>query len=508
MAGRTAEQAYEELSKHLKEVSLLRSTGELLGWDEQTYMPPEGGAHRAEQSALLAGLAHERAASPRLGELITELEHSPLVVEADSPAACNIREARRDYNKAVRLPRSLVEEISRTSSLAQQQWIEARKNSHFATFEPWLEKIIRLKRQEAAALAGPNEPPYDALLDQYEPGLTGDEVRGLFTPLREGLVKLLDRIRGAKTKTDPGLLARRFPIESQRQFCREVAEAVGFRFHAGRIDEAVHPFCTGVGPGDVRLTTRYSERDFAMGLYGVLHEAGHGMYEQGLDAASYGLPMGAPASLGVHESQSRLWENFVGRSKAFWKHFLPRATMAFPEALKGVDVDSMYAAVNHVEPSFIRVEADEVTYNLHILLRFELEDALIGGALSAAELPGEWNARFTKYFGITPSRDSDGCLQDIHWSIGLIGYFPTYSLGNMYAAQLYAAASDQLGSMDDLCAGGRFLALRNWLNEQVHRRGRQYPPEKLIEVVTGVKLSPEPLLNHLRAKFEPLYGLA
>jgi carboxypeptidase Taq len=393
------------------------------------------------------------------------------------------------------------------STLAQQAWVDARKNSDFPKFLPWLERVVALKREEAAAIGYGDGVPYDALLDAFEPGATTREVEAVFAPLRDGLVELVAAIATSGRQPEASILTRRYPVDAQREFSVEAARQIGFNFDEGRLDTAAHPFCSGFGPGDCRLTTRYNEHHFPGAFFGVLHEAGHGIYEQGLDKAAFGTPMGDAASLGIHESQSRMWENFVGRSRSFWSHFFPPARRAFPEALGAVSAEDFYAAINDVRPSLIRVEADEVTYNLHIMLRFELEQALVAGALRPADVPGAWNETFARYFSIAPANDAEGCLQDIHWSGALIGYFPTYALGNMYAAQLFEAARAALGNLDDQFARGEFEPLRSWLNANVHRRGKQYPAPKLIEVVSGRPLSHEPLMAHLHAKFDPLYGL-
>ncbi|MBS0263058.1 MAG: carboxypeptidase M32, partial [Planctomycetes bacterium] len=443
---RTPQQAYANLTERLKTTALLESCSAVLGWDEQTYMPPGGAEHRANQLSLLAGLCHERATDPVNGELLSELEASPLA-KGDTPVAANIREIRRDYNRATKLPRRLVEELSHTCTLSQQAWVAARKQSRFSEFQPWLEKVVALKREEAQAIGFGNGVPYDALLDAFEPGLTAAEVTRLFAPLRDELVTLIAAVRDSGRQPDREIITRSYPVETQREFSMAAARQIGFSFDDGRLDTAAHPFCSGFGPGDVRLTTRYDEHHFPGAFFGTLHEAGHGIYEQGLDRSSYGLPTGAACSLGIHESQSRMWENFVGRSRAFWRHFYPKAQQAFPQALGATTVDDFYAAINDVQPSFIRVEADEATYNLHILLRFDLERPLIAGDLQPADVPGVWNDTFLKYFGIVPPNDAQGCLQDIHWSAGLIGYFPTYCLGNMYAAQFFDCASRELGDL-------------------------------------------------------------
>ncbi|MGE3314287.1 MAG: carboxypeptidase M32 [Planctomycetaceae bacterium] len=496
---------YDELIADLKKAAILSSISSLAGWDEQTYMPKGGVSHRSEQSSLLAGMLHERATSARRGELIAALEGSDLGDEF-SVRRINIREARRQYNKAVKLPQRLVEELSRVCSFAQQAWVEARKKKDYKTFEPWLEKVVALKKEEAAAI-GYKEAPYDALLDDYEPGATASSIQKIFTPLREELVKLVQQIGASRKRPDVSILTRKYPVDAQKRFATEAASKIGFNFDEGRLDETAHPFCSGIGPGDTRLTTRYDEHHFPGAFFGVLHEAGHGIYDQGTDRDAYGTPKGCAVSLGVHESQSRMWENFVGRSRAFWTYFFGDARKAFPEALASTSLDDFHFAINDVRPSMIRVESDEVTYNLHIMLRFEIEQALTSGALNVKDVPSAWNEAFTRSFGITPKDDSEGCLQDIHWSFGGIGYFPTYSLGNMYAAQLFEAAARDLGDLHAQFAKGEFDPLRKWLNRQVHEPGQTYPPAKLIERITGSPPSHEPLVAHLRAKFTPLYGL-
>jgi len=502
-----AHKTYEELLGELKTVALLGSCAAVLGWDEQTYLPPAGAEHRANQLGLLAGMGHERATSPRIGELLAELESSGSLGEPDSPISVNVREARRSYDRATKLPRRLVEELSRVTSLAQQAWVGARKEKDFPAFQPWLEKILKLKREEAEAIGYGEGVAYDALLDDYEPGAKTADVQAVFAPLRDATVELVTAIRESGKGPDISILSRNYPIEAQRKFGTDVAAKIGFDFNAGRLDVAAHPFCSGFGPGDCRLTTRYDEHHFPGAFFGTLHEAGHGIYEQGLDPEAFGTPMGETTSLGIHESQSRLWENFVGRSRAFWDGFYGPAQQAFPEALGDVSQQDFYAAINDVRPTFIRVEADEVTYNLHIMLRFELEQKLISGDLLPADVPAAWNETFSEYLGITPPDDAQGCLQDIHWSAGLFGYFPTYALGNMYAAQFFAAAQQELGNLQAMFTRGEFQPLKEWLNENIHRRGKQYRADRLVEVVTGKGLSQEPLVAHLHGKFDELYGL-
>ncbi len=501
------ESSYRELLALLRDTALMGSCANVLGWDEQTYLPLAGVEHRSEQLALLAGLTHERATSPRIGELLSELEQSGSLGDAESALAVNVREARHSYDRATKLPRALVEEISRTTTLAQSAWVVARKKSDFAEFLPWLEKMIGLKRDQAEAFGYPSGVPYDALLDEFEPGASSREIAAIFAPLRAELVPLVSAIKESSHRPNVALLTRRYQLDDQQRFAEAAARAIGFDFEAGRLDVAAHPFCTGLGPGDCRLTTRYNEHHFPGAFFGVLHEAGHGLYEQGVARAAFGTPMGEAVSLGIHESQSRLWENFVGRSRAFWQHDFPSAQQIFPEVLGDVSLDDWYAAINDVRPSFIRVEADEVTYNLHIMLRFELEQPLISGDLKPADMPAAWNEAFTRSFGMTPPDETHGCLQDIHWSAGLIGYFPTYALGNMYAAQFYDAAQRELGDLPAQFARGEFQPLRDWLRKNIHSRGKQLRAGELVQRVTGQPLSHQALITHLHRKFDALYGL-
>src|SRR5579883_1330774 len=519
--------AYDELIGRSREQAILASCSAVLGWDEQTYMPPGGAAHRSRQMALLAELHHERATDPRIGELLAIVEESALVAEPGSVAGANVRELRRTYDRRVRLPRTLVEELARTISMAQAEWVTARAASDFRRFRPWLETIIRLKREESTCLAdslasgGSARSVYDPLLDEYEPGARTTELVTLFEALRRELKPLVAAIVEAGSRPAGGgagrdssaaadaaaILRRRYPLERQRVFGEAVAAAVGFDFRRGRLDVAAHPFCTGIGVGDCRITTRFEEREFGDAFFGILHEVGHGLYEQGLDELHYGSPLGEAVSLGVHESQSRLWENLVGRSRGFWAYWLPMARRIFFDALDDVSLDSFHAAVNHVAPSLIRVRADEATNNLHIIIRFELEQDLLTGALPVGDLPAAWNQKYRETLGVTPSHDAEGCLQDIHWSAGLIGYFPTYTLGNLYAAQLFATAQAELGDLGDAFARGEFRELLGWLREKVHRQGQRYRPADLIERITGSRPDHRALIASLRGKYAELYGV-
>ena len=503
---RTPQEAYDGLIRRVKAVSLLGSCGAVLHWDHQTYMPPKGGAHRAEQLALLAGLCHEQFTAPEIGDLLSLAETGELARAPGSTVAVNLREIRRAYDRATRIPAALVRELARTSTLAQDVWVEARKASDFGRFRLWLEKLVGLKREEAQAV-GRGGALYDALLDEYEPGETAARLTQVFAELRPALVDLVGRIATSGRRPDLAILHRAYPIAAQEAFGKAVVTAFGFDFQAGRLDVTTHPFCSRIGPGDTRLTTRYNLHDFGDAFFSILHEAGHGLYDQGLDPERYGTPMGEAASLGIHESQSRLWENFVGRSRAFWDYWLPRARQVFPDALDGVGLDALVFAINDVRPSFIRVDADEATYNLHILLRFELEQALIAGDLAVVDLPAAWNERMVRDLGSAPPDDAQGCLQDIHWSGGSFGYFPTYTLGNLYAAQFFAKAQAELGDLEEQFRRGEFVPLREWLNQKIHREGQRNRAVDLVAAVTGEPLNPAYLLRHLREKLGLLYGV-
>jgi carboxypeptidase Taq len=501
----TSQEAYAALIESYREKCLLDSAGGVLGWDERTYLPPKGSAFRADQMALLAKLGHGMLTQPRIGELLAKVEGSELVKDPETDAAVNVREIRRVYDRAVKMPARLVEEIARTTTRAQNVWQEARAKNDFPAFAPWLEKIVSLKREEAQAV-GYRESPYDALLDEYEPSATAREITKVFAELRAELVPLVASITNSPKKPRTELLQREYPVDRQHLFGMSAAAAIGFDFAAGRLDVTTHPFCSGMGPGDCRLTTRYHAREFNQGFFGILHEAGHGIYEQGLVGEHFGTPLGQAVSLGIHESQSRLWENQVGRSRPFWEHFFPRLRQMFPGTVDDATLDDWMLAINAVARSFIRVEADEATYNLHIILRFELEQALLTGDLKPSDAPVAWNEKFVKFFDLTPPDDARGCLQDIHWSMGGLGYFPTYTLGNLYAAQLMQTARRDLSGLDDDFRRGDFSRLKGWLNDKIHRHGQRHRPGELCRRITGAALSHRPLLTYLREKYEGLYA--
>lgn len=502
--------AYAELVSKQKEVATLSAIGSLLGWDQETYMPPAGSEGRAEQQELLSTITHQRKISPRIGELLAACETEAKMLNGDSGALkASIREMRRDYDLATKLPTELVAEMAKTQSLSQDAWKHARANDDYAMFAPWLEKMLQLTRRKAECYGVPaGGELYDALLEEYEPGATAKQIEAIFTPLQPRLSSLVARLCDSPRKPVDALKGIHVSQEKQHAFGLDVLKAIGFDLEAGRLDTTAHPFCSGFGPGDTRLTTRYNTSSCLEPLSSTMHEAGHGIYEQGLPkAAEFGTPLSEATSLGIHESQSRMWENLVGRSRAFWTWALPVAKRNFAPAIDSLTLDQVYASVNQVQRSFIRVEADEATYNLHIMLRFGLERDLVSGRLPVKDLPAEWNKRFKAILGLDVPSHKLGCLQDVHWSFGLIGYFPTYTLGNLYAAQFWETINTAIPDLDAQMARGEFGALKKWLNENIHQHGRRFRAGELCERVTGKPLSPEPLMRYLESKYAPLYGV-
>ncbi|HEX5223430.1 MAG TPA: carboxypeptidase M32 [Verrucomicrobiae bacterium] len=494
---------YRQLLKRTREISFLNSSATVLNWDLETYLPSKAVPFRAEQLAYLGGTAHRKFTSAKMGQLISECEQQAF--PAESEAAANVREWRRSYNRATKIPSRLVEKMERTRALAREAWRKAREQSKFRLFRPHLEKILKVTLQFAGHW-GYQESAYDALVEGYETGVTAKQLRALFAELRPAIGSILGPAREKFAGIPENYLHGHYPIAAQQAFNRKVAEAIGFDFNAGRIDTTTHPFCETLGPRDCRLTTRYDESNFAQSLYGILHEAGHGLYEQGLLEEHFGTPMGAAVSLGIHESQSRLWENHVGRSRAFWEHWHQTACGYFPD-LKRFSPEQIYAGVNRVAPSFIRVEADQVTYDLHIMLRFEIEMELVEGRLKVVDVPARWNEAFEKLCGLKVTRDSDGCLQDIHWSIGVLGYFPTYTLGNLNAAQLMHRALAEQGALAGELARGEYSGLLRWLRAKVHHAGSRQRPQELMQRATGESTRTRYHLDYLRQKFVKARGV-
>lgn len=497
-----ASDTYQKFLKLLQEVGTASQVQSILGWDQETMMPPKGAGARAEQLAFLAGIVHERETSDELGNLISQLETEG---SEDPVVQTNVREMRRIFNRETKLPVELVKDIARATSHAQEAWSNARSESDFPAFAPHLDRLLDLKREVADKIGWDTEP-YDALMDEYEPGAYASVVQDVFDKLQAELVPLVQAIKDGPQQPDLSLLSRQVPVEAQRDLGMLLLELYHFDLEAGRLDVSTHPFCSGTSPGDVRLTTRYDETYFPSSLFGTMHECGHGLYEQGLNADYIGTPAARSISLGIHESQSRLWENQVGRSRPFWEFLysqFQRCTGAFDD----VPLDDFYFAINNVRPSLIRVEADEVTYGLHIMLRFDLERQMLAGKLDTSEIPDAWNAKYEELLGITPPNDREGCLQDIHWAFGIFGYFPTYQLGNLYSAQFFAAAEKAIPDLPSQIAQGDMAALREWLRENIHQHGQRYRANELCELVCGSGLSHEPYMQYLNSKFKPLYGL-
>ena len=470
----------------LREITLLSSTSATLDWDQETYAPAQSVAHRAKQLAYLQGRIHKLQTSEAFRDGLSALD----------PA--NQRELTHRYERATKLPQELVERDSETSSLAKAAWSEAREKNEFSTFSPHLAKLLEIAREKANHW-GYEDEPYDALLSEYERGAKTREIATLFDSIDTELAQIATAAVEASASIPANFLHGPAPIEAQQTLNREVAESLGFDFSQGRIDTTAHPFCTTLGPADVRLTTRYEDHDFASSLFGVMHETGHGLYEQGLPASDFHLPSGHAVSLGIHESQSRLWENHIGRSRPFWEKWYPRAQELFPH-LRKISLDDFLPAVNRAAYTPIRVEADEATYDLHILLRFKLERALLAGAPEVADVPAAWNDSFEKLFGFRPKNDTEGCLQDIHWSMGGLGYFATYSLGNINSAQLFQAAQKD-ESVSTAFSKGDFLPLLAWMQKNIHRHGSTLFPQDLMQQAAGSKTDPQPYLTHLRTRF-------
>jgi len=497
----------QALRDQLAVISDLRAAASVLQWDQQTYMPPGGGGGRALQLATLTRLAHEAFIAPRTAELLDACERLAATLDPDSDDAAIVRMTRRDYDRLTRLPADFVAERAREASLSTEVWKEARKRNDFAAYRPSLEKMVDFARRTAEYL-GYREHAYDALLDLYEPDMTAREVDVVFARLREVTVPFVQAIATRGRPVDDAVLHQDFPEDAQAAFGLAVAQAFGYDLSRGRLDVSAHPFASGFGTGDVRITTRYTRGNLTEAVFGIFHEAGHAMYEQGVAPELDRTLLARGASYALHESQSRMWENVVGRSRPFWEHYLPALRAHFPEQLAGVGVDTFYRAVNKVLPSLIRTSADEVTYNLHIMLRFDLEKALLEGTVRPAELPEAWNAKMEEYLGVRPPTDADGVLQDIHWSGGALGYFPTYTLGNVISVQLYEAATAAHPAIPEEIGRGEFSTLLGWLRQHVHRHGRKFLPREILQRATGQALTPEPYLGYLQRKFGEIYGLS
>jgi len=493
---------FDQFLNTTRTISDLEAANAVLSWDQETNMPPAASEGRAEQLATLSGVAHRMRTAPDYTGLLHDLRSDGSGLEEWQRAA--VRETSRDIERASKLPERHVSTLARESALAHDAWKRARAASDFSLFRNNLRALVELKRQEAE-LVGYGAHPYDALLDIFEPGMTVSTLRPIFERLLDGTRKLLGTIRESGVTVDASMLHRTFDPDRQLKFAHETVAALGFDFNAGRVDLAAHPFCTSFGIRDVRLTTRIYPDDLRSCLFGLIHEAGHGMYEQGFDSKLARTPLASGISMGIHESQSLFWENMIGRSHEFWSWAYPRLRATFPEQLADVDLESFYRAVNMVEPSYIRVEADELTYNLHIMLRFEIETGLIDGSVEVDEVPELWNRRTEEYLGITPENDAVGCLQDIHWSFAGFGYFPSYTLGKLYAAMLREAIVKDLPDVSAQIESGDFGAILGWLREKLHRWGRQKSASEVIGEICGATLSERPFLDYNARKIARVY---
>ena len=493
------------LKDRLRQLADLNYTQAVLGWDMQVNMPPGGSEDRGEMLATLGLLVHERFITDENARLLEELQPYADQLDPDSDDARIIKVTRRMYEKATRTPPRHIAEFARAAVVGQTAWEDAKTKSDFSIFQPHLEHLVEL-RQEYASFFAPYDHVYDPLLDDFEPGLKTADVQSIFAVLRKEQVALIKAISSRPAPQDD-FLNLEFPEQAQWDFGVDVISRFGYDWNHGRQDKSVHPFTSSLGFGDVRITTRINSRRMATALFGTMHECGHALYELGYNPTYRRLPLGGPASLAIHESQSRLWENLVGRSRPFWTFFYPRLQQAFSSQLGNVSLDMFYAAVNKVSPSLIRVEADEATYNLHIMLRLELEIAMLEGTLKVKDLPAAWDARFQEYLGLTPPNAANGVLQDVHWSGGMLGYFPTYALGNLVSAQLWEVINRDLPGLSDQIAKGEFGGLLDWLRKHVHVFGAKFEPQELVQKITGDKIDPQPYLRYLHTKYGEIYHL-
>lgn len=489
------------LKERLYDFDALNTACAIMDWDQQTYMPHGAAGARAEHVSILSRMAHELMTDDSTLRLLEEAKGE---VDPDTPEASLVRRVQRDVDLRTKLPAAFVAEKNREAALAHDVWVKARTNNDYASFAGTLAKMFDLSRREAEYL-GYTEHIFDALIDQYEEGFTAADSRKMYEAIKRPQVDLVREIMESGRTPDNSIMFGKWDEAKQKDFTEKLVQKIGFSFDTGRQDVAAHPFCTNFSVNDVRLTTRYLDYVGAA-IFGSLHEAGHGMYEQGSPTEWDRTPLAGGTSLGVHESQSRTWENIVGRSRAFWSHFLPSLKETFPQ-LAAVSLDDWYRMINRVEPSYIRVEADECTYNLHTMVRFELECDLLTGALAAKDVPDAWNAKYTEYLGVTPKTDAEGCLQDVHWSAGLIGYFPTYTVGNLLSYQFWNCLQKDLGDTDALMSSGNFAPILGWLQDKIYRQGKRLTPKELVLQVTGKPLDPSDYLQGLDRKYRQLYSL-
>ncbi|HRO42163.1 MAG TPA: carboxypeptidase M32 [Flavipsychrobacter sp.] len=491
---------YEQYKNITQKAADFNNAAAVLGWDQEVYMPKKGFAFRGRQLATLASQAHELVTSDAYGKILHELSSKNDLKEEQQH---NVRLSLEDYEKAKKLSTDFVEKLTQQSSESYSAWIEARRQNDFSVYAPQLEKMIALKKQQAD-LYGYEKHPYDALLDDYEKGATVAMLNPVFKMVKEQLSPLLNQIIRAP-QVDDSFFYQTFSKQKQFDLSVEMLKQIGYDFDAGRQDYSEHPFSTSFAPTDVRVTTRVDENNLASLLWSSIHEGGHALYEQGLPEEQYGLPLGAAVSLSIHESQSRLWENSVGRSLLFWKFFYPQLLQYFPEQLGKTSVEEFYKATNKVAPSLIRTEADEITYHFHVMIRYEIEKSLLINEINPKDLAGVWNEYYQKYLGVSSPDDKQGVLQDVHWSHGSFGYFPTYSLGSFYAAQFFEHAMKEVSNLEEQLANGEFKSLLQWLRTKVHQHGRRYNSEELCERITGRGLDFSSFMNYAQQKYSAIY---
>jgi len=496
--------AINDLRERLHEISHLGATVALLHWDQEVNMPAKGANARASAIAYLSAVVHNKFIAIDDDGLLTNLKKSLEAGALDEREAVIVRETWRSYEREKKLPEAFVKELAEVSSKSQTVWAEARAKNDFNLWRPWLEKIVKLKQREAEYVGYQNSP-YDALIDTYEPGMTTEETTRALNDLKDFLIPFWQKIMASKTKIDEQKILGKFPIKEQVAFNKLVAGKMGFDIEAGRLDKSVHPFSTNFHPTDVRMTTRYREDDVLYSISSTIHETGHALYEQNLPAEDFGTPLAEAVSMGIHESQSRLWENNIGKSLPFWQYFYPKLQAEFPKPFKRLKLPKFYQIINKVEPTFIRTEADEVTYNLHIILRFELEREIIEGSFEVKDLPRIWNAKVKEYLGLEVPNDQLGILQDVHWSGGDFGYFATYSLGNLYAAQFYQQMRKEIPKLDEQIARGDFSAVNAWLKNNIHRHGKTYHANELVRKITGEELNSRYFTEYLEKKYREIY---
>jgi carboxypeptidase Taq len=496
---------YQNLVEKLSEISYLNGVMSTLGWDQEVVMPMGASEARAQQISTLAGVIHERMTDPRLGDCLAALEAED-TDRFNLLQACNIREARRKYDLETKISKKLVKEMAELSSQGHAVWVTARQDNKFSDFAPLLKRFIKLKKEWAQCVF-PDMEPYDANIDNFERGTTMAEITPIFERLKMELIPLIQSIQDRQYQPDSSFLQGTFPVDKQEALARKISKDIGFRFDCGRMDVSVHPFCGGSHPTDVRITTRYKDSDFVESLYAVIHETGHGLYEQGRMLEGRDLPASESLTMGIHESQSLFWERMIAQSKNFCIHYFEAIQATFPDNLQGATADSLYRAINICKPDFIRVEADELTYPLHIIMRYEIEKGLFDDSIAVSDLPEVWDDMMMKYLGIKPPTDTLGVLQDSHWSSGAFGYFPSYTLGAIYACQFYKTMTNELADVERKIETGNFSSIKTWLNEKIHRQGSLYTPQDLVHRITGESLNPDYFVDYLKRKYSTIYQL-